>query len=198
MNASRLNLLKDLERFGAENDRRATERRDRMLNIAPDTGNLLSLLVKSAKPREILEIGTSNGYSTVWLADAAEAHGGRVTSVETSAVKAAMARENFARAALTETIDLRVADGGEFLRAQSRGAFEWLFLDADRSQYCSWWPDVNRVLARGGLLVVDNALSHPDELGPFIELVRDAPAYQTAVIPIGKGEFIALKELGGA
>jgi len=198
MNVSRLNLLKDLERFGAENDRRAAERRDMVLNITPDTGNLLSLLVKAGKPREILEIGTSNGYSTVWLADAAESVGGRVTTVEISAVKAAMARENLARAALTATIEMRLADGGEFLRSGSRGAFELVFLDADRSQYVAWWPDVQRVLARGGLLVVDNAVSHPDELVPFIEQVRDTPGYQTALIPVGKGEFLALKELGGA
>jgi predicted O-methyltransferase YrrM len=197
MNLARLNLLRDLERFGAENDRRAAERRDMMLNITPDTGNLLSMLVKASRPREILEIGTSNGCSTLWLADAAESAGGRVTTVETSAVKAAMARENFARAALTSTIDVRVADGGEFLHGQSRGAFEFIFLDADRSQYSAWWPDVQRVLSRGGLLVVDNAVSHPDELAPFIELVRDTPGFQTALIPIGKGEFLALKELGG-
>ena len=84
-------LLRELERFGAENDARANQRHDKMLNITPETGELLAILVQGMKARRVLEIGTSNGYSTLWLADAIRASAGSVVTVEVSVAKAQMA-----------------------------------------------------------------------------------------------------------
>ena len=69
----------------------------------------------------------------------------------------------------------------------------FIFLDSNRTQYAAWWPDIRRALAPGGLLVVDNATSHPDEVAPLIAAVAEAPEFTTVLAPIGKGEFLAHK-----
>ena len=99
-------LLTELEHFGAANDSAIAERPRRMLNITPETGELLSVLVRAMSARRVLEIGTSNGYSTLWLADAVRATGGAVTTVELSDYKAELARQNFRRSGLGSWITL--------------------------------------------------------------------------------------------
>src|SRR5437868_2685738 len=95
-------LLDELARFGDDNDARETERARRMLNITPDTGRLLWILIRSARATRILEIGTSNAYSTIWLADAARETGGRVTTLELNPAKVELARANLTRAGLAD------------------------------------------------------------------------------------------------
>lgn len=154
----------ELEQLGPAHDAAEPDRRRRLVNVTPDTGPLLALLVRAAGARRVLEVGTSNGYSTLWLAEAARDTGGRVTTVECLDAKAALARDTFARAGVGALVDLRVADAGAVLAAAADAAFDFVFLDADRARYAAWWPDVARVLAPGGLLVVDNATSHAAEL----------------------------------
>ena len=93
-------LLDELEQFGQANDGSTTERPRRMLNITRDTGEFLAVLVRATVARRVLEIGTSNGYSTLWLASAARAIGGAVVTIELSEYKAALAAANFARSGL--------------------------------------------------------------------------------------------------
>lgn len=186
-------LLRELEDFGAANDARAGARHEKMLNITPETGELLALLVQSAKARRVLEIGTSNGYSTLWLAEAVSAISGGVVTVEVSAAKAELARRNLERSGLSPWVRQVVAEAGRFLGQQSAATFDLLFLDADREQYLAWWPWVQGVLAPGGLLVVDNAVSHAAEMAGFIAELRATPGWRSLVVPIGKGELIALK-----
>ena len=97
-------LLEELAAFGRDNDARETDRERRMLNITPDTGRLLAILVRSMGARRLLEIGTSNGYSTIWLAWAANDTDGHVISVDRSGAKLAMARENLGRAGLAHHV----------------------------------------------------------------------------------------------
>jgi len=187
-------LLRELEAFGAENDARAVERRDKMLNITRDTGAFLSLLVQALAAGRVLEIGTSNGYSTLWLAQAVERTGGRVTTLEVLEHKAAMAEANFARSGLRERIRLLRGDAGQHLATQPDGAHDFIFLDADRGRYAGWWPDLTRVLAPGGLIVVDNAISHAAELEDFRAVVEGTPGFVTSLMPVGKGEWLVLKQ----
>ena len=186
-------LLSELERFGKTNDGANSERPRRMLNITRDTGELLAVLVRATVARRVLEIGTSNGYSTLWLASAARAIGGTVTTVELSEHKIGLATANFARSGLGGQITLLHEDAGRVLQRSADGAFDLVFLDSERPEYPGWWPHLKRVLRPGGLLVVDNATSHAAEMAPFVALVAADPSFATSLVPVGNGEFLAVK-----
>ena len=194
MNDTLSALLKELEQFGHENDARAKDRSQKMLNITPDTGQFLLLLIRALKAKRVLEIGTSNGYSTLWLAYAVQPLGGSVTTLESSPSKADMARANFARAGLQAWIDLKVLDAGKFIQQQPNEVFDFVFLDSDREAYLAWWRDLQRVLVPGGLLVSDNAVSHAHEMMDFVRAVQQTRGYLNSLVPVGNGELVVLKE----
>ena len=186
-------LLTELEEFGKVNDSSTTDRTRRMLNITRDTGEFLAVLVRATLARRVLEIGTSNGYSTLWLASAVRAIGGCVTTVELSDYKIGLARATFARSDLARYIVLVHDDAGRMLRRSADGAYDLVFLDSERPEYPGWWPDLKRVLRPGGLMVVDNATSHPAEMAPFVALVTADVQFVTSLVPVGNGEFLAVK-----
>lgn len=194
MDDSLRSLLRELEHFGQQNDARETERPRKMLNITPDTGEFLAILVLATRAKRVLEIGTSNGYSTLWLADAIRALSGRLITIDANPMKVEMARKNFERSGLTPWIRQEQMDAGDFLRQRQAEQFDLLFLDSARWNYVSWWPMIRNVIAPSGLLVVDNATSHPEEMKNFVDLVRSTPGWRSVVVPIGKGEFLAFKD----
>jgi predicted O-methyltransferase YrrM len=186
-------LLTELERFGETNDQLVADRRRRMLNITRDTGEFLAVLVRAIRARFTLEIGTSNGYSTLWLAEAARTIGGHVTTVEASEFKTQLAARTFARSGLANLITQMQGKASQMLAETPDESFDFIFLDAERPEYSALWPDLRRVLRPGRLLVVDNATSHREELAAFVDLVQADPSFTTSVVPVGKGEFLALK-----
>jgi len=194
MNQTLVDLLKELEQFGIENDSRVKNRAERMLNITPDTGPFLVLLIRALKVTRVLEIGTSNGYSTLWLAHAVEPLGGRVITVEISPFKVEIARRNFARAQMDSLITVEMTDAGDFFRKQPREKFDFLFLDSYRAEYPQWWPDIQTVLAPGALIVCDNAITHAHELKAFSDAVDKTAGYIISTVPVGHGQLLILKE----
>ena len=188
-----MELLAELEDFGRKHDATVPERPRRMLNITRDTGEFLAVVAKAMTARRVLEIGTSNGYSTLWLARAARDIDGTVTTVERSEFKIGLAKANFARSGLERVITLVHDDAGAVLKRAADTSFDLVFLDSERAEYPGWWADLRRVLRPGGLLVVDNATSHAAELASFIALVTSDPAFTTSLVPVGNGEFLAVK-----
>jgi predicted O-methyltransferase YrrM len=189
-------LLAELEQFGKDNDGSTAERPRKMLNITRDTGEFLAVLVRATLARRMLEIGTSNGYSTLWLASAARTIGGSVTTVEKSQYKIDLSTSNFARSGLASYISQVHDDAGRLLERSADGAFDMIFLDSERPEYPGWWPNLRRALRPGGLLVVDNATSHPVEIAPFVALVKADAKFTTSLVPVGNGEFLAVKASG--
>jgi predicted O-methyltransferase YrrM len=188
-------LLGELEQFGHANDSATTERSRKMLNITRDTGQFLAVLVRATVARRVLEIGTSNGYSSLWLAEAARAVGGAVTTIEFSDFKIDLATKNFARSGLASAITLIHDDAGHVLQRSADASFDFIFLDSERPEYPAWWSNIKRVLQPGGLLVVDNATSHSQEMAPFVALVLSDDSFTTSLVPVGNGEFLAVKAL---
>ncbi|MFC5236353.1 O-methyltransferase [Pseudonocardia zijingensis] len=174
----------------ARHDAAQEDRLDRWRVLEPDAGRFLWFLVQAVGARTVVEVGTSRGVSTLWLADAVRATGGRVVSVDPDAEAQRAAAANLAEAGLSGYAELRPVDGGAALAELGDGEVDLLFLDAERTEYPSWWPHPVRVLRAGGLLVADNALSHPGEIAPLEALCRrDLTA--VATIAVGKGELVA-------
>jgi predicted O-methyltransferase YrrM len=128
LNSTLKDVLEKLEAFGHSNDDSVKDRPRRMLNITRDTGEFLSVLIRIMGARRVLEIGTSNGYSTLWLADAARAIDGKVTTVEMSRFKIEMAAKNFARSGLAGYITQIEGDAGGVLNGTADAAFDMVFL----------------------------------------------------------------------
>jgi predicted O-methyltransferase YrrM len=185
-----LALLDELHRHGREHDAALEDRLLRLRNLEPETGRLLNLLVRTLDARSVLELGTSNGYSTIWLAEAAARNGGRVTSVEMDPERTAQAATNLARAQLAEFVDLHVGDAAAVLRDTRDDTVDLVFLDAERPEYPAYWPDLTRVLRRPGLLAIDNAISHAHELVGFAKVVDADERALTALDQTGAGVLL--------
>jgi predicted O-methyltransferase YrrM len=184
-------LVSQLERFAADNDARATERSQKLLNLERPTAELVWLLITSGKRRRVLEIGTSNGYSAIWLANALQATGGEpLVSIERDAAKAAQARENLAAASLDARVQVLEGDASA-LCAALPGPFDCVFFDADRVSAPAQLAALLPRLAGDALLLADNALSHPGEIAGYIEAVEASGQFDTFAVPVGKGLHVA-------
>lgn len=193
MDHSLQNLKAELERFGEEHDAATSDRKHRMFNITRDTGQLLAVLLRATAARRVLEIGTSNGYSTLWLAEAVRDFGGVVVTVESVDRKVELAADNFSRSGLAHLITQIHDDAESVLKRTGDAAYDLVFLDSERSHYTAWWSHLRRVLRPGGLLIVDNATSHPDELASLITLISEDSGFTACLVPVGKGEYLAVR-----
>jgi predicted O-methyltransferase YrrM len=193
MNAERQTFLDELYATSRAHDEALEDRLQRFRNVEPETAELLGVLVRSMRAQRVLEIGTSNGYSTIWLADAAEAVGGSVLSLEVEPERTALARENLAEAGVGGFVELRTADAGEALAAFADAAYDLVFLDAERPAYVGYWPQLVRILRPNGLLVVDNTLSHANQLVEFSELVYADDRVTSTLVTVGAGVLLAVK-----
>ncbi len=193
MDDTLLTVLDELHRYGTAHDAGLADRLERLRNVEPDTARVLSVLVQALAARRLLELGTSNGYSTLWLADAVRSVGGRLVTVDVDAARSALAAQNLDRVGLRELVELRVQDAAVTLRDTPDGALDMIFLDAERPAYAGYWPDLVRVLRPGGLLAVDNVLSHADQVADFRALVRADARVNEAVVPTGAGLLLVVR-----
>jgi predicted O-methyltransferase YrrM len=191
-------LLRELEELGRENDRRVSERRDRLLNLERPTAELIWLLLQSTRRRRVLEIGTSNGYSTIWLAAAVRhAPPARFISIERFPEKLAQARRNLERAGLLETVELIEGDATDVVRSLPSPDFDCIFFDADRVSAPTQLKILLPTLAPDVLLLADNVLSHPEEVAEYRAFVEGMPEFIWTVVPVGKGLHIAWRRARG-
>ncbi|HEY0756052.1 MAG TPA: class I SAM-dependent methyltransferase [Ktedonobacteraceae bacterium] len=193
MDSQLQNFLDRLHQQGAENDAHSTEQPQRMLNLELETARLLSFLVRSSRRTRILEIGTSNGYSTCWLAWAAQQTGGHVTSIDRAKEKQALAANNLHLARLSQLVDLRCGNATEVV-ASLPGPFDCIFFDADRYSAPDQLTLLLPKLTATALLLADNALSHPAEIAGYLAAVQALEDFEHMIIPVGKGLSVAYRD----
>jgi predicted O-methyltransferase YrrM len=193
MDSTRQTFLDELYAHGRAYDSQREDRLQRLRNVEPETAELLGVLVRAMGATRVLEIGTSNGYSTIWLADAAVAVDGTVLSLEIEAERTAQAADNLRQAGVAERVELRTQDAAEALRSFADDAFDLIFLDAERPLYAGYWPELMRVMRPNGLLVVDNTLSHAKELVEFSELVYASSEVTSTLVTVGAGVMLIVK-----
>ena len=185
-------LLTELEKFGREHDARETEHKRKMLNLDRETAELVYLLLRIGHRKSLLEIGTSNGYSTIWLAAAAKANGGSVVSIDRNPEKHVMARENVGRANLMSYVTFVTADATEAVRS-SAAVFDAVLFDADRVSAPAQLDLLENHLTPEALLLCDNVLSHPTEVAEYLDAVNRRNDWIGTIVPVGKGLHVAYR-----
>jgi len=175
-------FLMELYASGKQNDDQEQERSKKMLNLEPDTAHFLHILMRSTRRMNLLEIGTSNGYSTIWLAWAASTNGGHVISIDRDQRKQALADANLRRVGLREVVELQYGDATEIV-AGLPGPFDCVFFDADRYSAPAQLTLLVPKLASDVLLLADNVLSHPDEIAGYLKALEALPNSTVSFFP---------------
>ena len=175
-----------LEQIDAKDREDGTPRLRRLRQIPPETGKFLALLAANAPDGTYLEIGTSAGYSTLWLAVACEVIGRTLTTFEVLPEKAKLARETFQVAQVEEIV--RLVEGDARLHLVQYDKIAFCFLDAEKEIYGECYEAVIPKLVKGGLLVADNAISHRETLKPMLDRALGDERVDALIVPIGKGE----------
>jgi len=177
-----------LEQIDAKDREDGTPRMQRLRQVPPETGKFLALLAATAPEGAYLEIGTSAGYSTLWIALACEMLGRNVTTFEVLPEKARLARETFRAAQVERVVELVEKDARLCLSQYHDIAF--CFLDAEKEVYGECYDAVIPRLVKGGLLVADNAINHRETLMPMLDRALTDKRVDALIVPIGKGELI--------
>ncbi len=180
-----------LERLDARDRQDGTPRLERLRQVSSETGKFLALAAANTPAGRIIEIGTSAGYSTLWLSLAARETGRRITTFEILPAKAALARETFAAAGVEDVVSLVEGDARELL-AQYRG-IAFCFLDAEKEVYGSCYDAVIPIMVQGGLLVADNANNHRETLQPMLDKALADKRVDALIANIGSGLLVCRK-----
>jgi predicted O-methyltransferase YrrM len=194
-------VLADFERRAEEEQRRTavpgapSNRDELLLSVGREAGTLLYLLATGGQSRRILELGTSYGYSTVWLGAAARATGGKVLSLELQEYKIEHARQALTRAGLSTRVEFHAGDCLENLRTLA-GPFDFVLLDVWKDLYLPCFDLVHPKLAPGGVICADNML-RPESARPHADAyrarVRAAGDMDSVLVDVGNGIEISRK-----
>jgi predicted O-methyltransferase YrrM len=198
MDAAILEVLAEYEKRGAEEHKRQLQdglekwldqRDEFLISVGPATGQLLNILAKSIRAKTVVELGTSYGYSTVWLAEAVRANGGKLISLDKADYKQAYAMERIARAGLTAYVEFRLGDALETLTTL-KGPFDFVLVDLWKELYVPCLELFYPKLAPGAFIAADNMI-YPDVYREsaleYRKLVRSKPKIDSVLLPVGSG-----------
>jgi predicted O-methyltransferase YrrM len=188
MTEAMLDRMKHLERIDEQDRADGTSKLKRLRQITPETGKFLALLASMAPEGEFIEIGTSAGYSTMWLSLATKERGTRLKTFEVMPEKIIMAKETFKTSGIVDRVELIEGDALINLKKIDRIAF--CFLDCEKELYDMCWDIVSGKILSQGILVADNATSHAEDLRPMVNRVLSDTRFDSLVVPIGKGELV--------
>ena len=183
--------MKYLEKLDAEDRVNKTPRMERLRQIPPETGKFLAILAAGVPKGNLVEIGTSAGYSTMWIALACIERGCKITTFEILEEKIRLAKETFQQSKLENYVDLIEGDARDYLNEEKNISF--CFLDAEKEVYEACYDLVIPNMVKGGLLVADNAINLYDVLKPMIDKAISDKRVDALVVPIGKGELVCRK-----
>jgi predicted O-methyltransferase YrrM len=186
-----LQQMHELERRDETDRNNGTSRLDRLRQIPPETGRFLALWAASAPEGIVIEIGTSAGYSALWLALACRATGRTLTTFEVLPQKVALARETFSRAGVNDVI--RLVEGDVLDHADEIDRMGFCFLDAEKEAYEACYDLVVPRLVPGGLLIADNAINHRETLQPMLDAALVDERVDALIATVGTGELVCRK-----
>jgi len=183
--------MRYLEGLDSKDRANGTPRMERLRQIPPEIGKFLAILAASAPEGQFLEIGTSAGYSTLWIALACMKRNIKIKTYEILEKKIQIAKETFRESKMERYIELIEGDALNYLPTEKNVSF--CFLDSEKEIYDDCYDLIIPNMVKGGLLVADNAINHYDVLKPMIDKALSDERVDALIIPIGKGELLCRK-----
>ena len=176
------------------------ETRKEFWNIDRDTANYLNMLIKMQNAKNVLEIGTSNGYSAIWLAKALKQTGGKLTTIEFWDKRQSVARENFKLCGVDDVIETKLGSAlvildeiASEIKEGSRDMFDAVFIDANKLEYIQYFHKINPLLKSGGVIAADNTISHAKKVENYLNELNSNPDYQNQMLYFEAGLFLSYK-----
>ncbi|MDH3779538.1 MAG: O-methyltransferase [Nitrosopumilus sp.] len=174
---------------------------DRMLAITKETGELLNMILRLKNAKNMLEVGTSTGYSTIWCAEAICEQSGKIITIEQNPNKIKRAKENFQKAGIADTIIVKEGLAMQILRdlnlqKEYRDFFDFVLIDADKENVIEYFDLILPMVSPGGVIITDNMLypeKYAQDMGKFSDYLKENPKLRTITTPIGNGEEITIK-----
>ena len=183
--------MRYLEERDYKDRRDGTTHLKRLRQIPPETGRFISLITSLAPEGKLIELGTSAGYSSMWISLACKTRGDVLTTFEVLEEKQQLAEETFKLTGVTSLVKLVKGDARKFLIDYKEIAF--CFLDAEKELYREFYDLVVPRMVTGGILLADNAISHQEALQPMLNYVGQDIRVDSMIIPIGKGVLMCRK-----
>ena len=163
-------------------------------NISRQTGNFISMLIKSAGSKNVLELGTSNGYSTLWIADALKYTNGHLTTIEFWEKRQCLAREYIADCGLSDYVTFKIGQAYDIILDELQNEqYDLVFIDANKQEYLRFFEAVHPILKKGGIILADNITSHAEKVKPFVDAISSHKEYQSQILDLPDGLLMAYK-----
>lgn len=162
-------------------------------NITPEVGQFLNILVKLQKPSKILELGTSNGYSTIWLGLAAKQIDAKITTIEYFQERIDLAKNNIAHCDLSNTINIKQGKILEVLD-QLDEFFDFVFIDANKPEYLEYIKKLEPKITSKAIIIADNIISHKAKVQNYVDYIFNHPEFDSVLVPIGTGMVLSYRK----
>ena len=203
MNKAILDTLRRLEhRSKMENSRAVIVSPGQLMSaITWNTGQLFNIMLRSMGATRVMEIGTSTGFSTIWMAEALSERDGRIYTIEADVEKIQRARQNIQDAGVEALVKIMEGNALDVLSEMIKSGiydsfYDFVLIDADKENVETYFETSLQMVRKGGIIAVDNMLypeRFSDIMNRFAEAIRQNPAVRSVTVPVGNGEEIAIK-----
>jgi len=197
------NVLEELEtQSNLEKTRKVDiPRQDRMLAVTKETGELLNMILRLKEAKNMLEVGTSVGYSTIWCAEAISENSGKIITIEQNQDKIKRANENFQKAEISDIITIKEGKAINILKElnmkdENQNSFDFVLIDADKENIKEYFDLILPMVGVGGVIVTDNMLypeKYRNDMKKFSDYIKTNPKVRAITSPVGNGEEITIK-----
>ena len=166
-------------------------------NISRTTAEFLYNFIVDGGIKNIIEVGTSNGYSGIWLGKALKKTGGNLTTIEFYETRIALAKENFKKCGVNDIIEIKQGDASTILEYLPKDfKIDFAFVDACKKQYIDFFHMIDPHLITGGNIACDNVISHAQKVQPFLDDIEHNPDYENVVLGLPAGLSLGKKLRG--
>jgi predicted O-methyltransferase YrrM len=179
-----LHYLKELKQYGIKND---------IPNVTEKVGRFLNMMARIKQPKNILEIGCANGYSTIWLAEAAKSVGAKIFTIEHSRPSMLEAKNNIFQTGFQDVVDIIFDDAINAINKFSPNLmFDFVFVDGEKKSYSDFWNAIQPRLTDRAVVVFDNMIAFPDKTNKFYDTIKSVDGFSQILLPMDDDGILLL------